>query len=64
MIHKWNFSLFRVILIFCCGIVIGADIIFLTMDSITNISAWCGIVTMLLVATSVLVGSRIKNQKE
>ena len=61
MNNKWNFSFFKVILIFFCGVVLGGDITLLTMNSVSKIGAWCGIITMLLVATSVLIGSRIKD---
>jgi NhaP-type Na+/H+ and K+/H+ antiporter len=64
MNSKWNFSLFKVILIFCCGIVLGSDIILLSMKDVSKIGAWCGIIAMLLVATSVLMGARIKEQKK
>jgi len=61
MNNKWNFNVFKVILFFCCGIVLGFDIALLTTNSGSKIGALCGIITMLLVATSVLVSSRIKD---
>ncbi len=62
MNKKWNFGLFKVILIFCCGVVLGGNIALLTTNNVSKIGAWCGIISMLLVVTSVLIGSRIKDK--
>jgi NhaP-type Na+/H+ and K+/H+ antiporter len=64
MNNKWDFSLYKLLLILCCGVVIGADLAWLTTDSISKIGAWAGILSMLLVATSVLVSSRIKEPQK
>ncbi len=59
-----DFYVFGVLLILCCGIVLGFDIALLTTINVSKISALCRIVVMLLVVNSVLVSSMIKESKK
>jgi hypothetical protein len=61
---KWNFSLFKVILILCSGIVLGGFISLLATNNASPVGAWLGISAMLLLFISVVVGSRVKDLKK
>jgi uncharacterized membrane protein len=64
MITKWNFGLFKVILILCSGIVLGGFIALLSTNNTSPLGGWLGIAAMLLLFISVVVGSRVKDSKK
>ena len=61
---KWNFGLFKVILILCSGIVLGGFIALLATNNASPLGAWLGIAAMLLLVISVVVGSRVRDSKK
>jgi len=58
MKQQWFFSLFKVILLYCCGIVVGAEIILLGTGDVGPVVGGLEIVLMAIVSGYLVVSSR------
>jgi hypothetical protein len=60
MKSKWEFSLYKVVLLFYIGMIIGGAIALLTTNNMNILGGILVIVSMILVSVSILMGCRKK----
>ena len=64
MNNRWDFNLFKAIILFCTGIVFGGNIELYITGNISTIGALLGTISMLLLAIFIMVSSWKKETKE
>ena len=63
MKRKWLFTLPKAILLYCCGIILGAEIILLVTHNIRPLAGILEIVAVALITGTLVVSSR-QSKKE
>ena len=58
MKQQWSFSIFKVVLLYLCGIVVGAEIVLLGTGNVGPLAGGLEIATMAIVTVYLVVSSR------